>query len=121
MIEIPIINVYRAYLDTMRKTFGEASPGITEENLQARIRGNFVMAISNRYGHLVLTTGNKSELACGYATLYGDMAGGFSLLKDVFKTEVYALASYRNSLSPVIPENVLTKAPSAELRLGQKD
>jgi NAD+ synthase (glutamine-hydrolysing) len=79
------------------------------------------MFISNRDGHLVLATGNKSEGACGYATLYGDMAGGFSVIKDVFKTEVYALARYRNTLSPVIPENVLTKPPSAELRPDQKD
>ena len=79
------------------------------------------MAISNRYGHLVIATGNKSEMACGYATLYGDMAGGFALLKDVFKTEVYALARYRNTISAVIPEKVLTKPPSAELRPDQKD
>ena len=79
------------------------------------------MAISNRYGHLVIATGNKSEMACGYATLYGDMAGGFALLKDVLKTEVYDLARYRNSISEVIPDSVLTKAPSAELRPGQKD
>jgi NAD+ synthase (glutamine-hydrolysing) len=95
--------------------------GLAEENLQARIRGNIIMAISNRYGHLVLATGNKSEMACGYATLYGDMAGGFAILKDVFKTEVYELARYRNTLGPAIPENVLTKAPSAELRPDQKD
>ena len=79
------------------------------------------MAISNRYGHLVIATGNKSEMACGYATLYGDMAGGFALLKDVFKTEVYALCRYRNEISRVIPERVLTKPPSAELRHDQKD
>jgi NAD+ synthase (glutamine-hydrolysing) len=94
---------------------------VAEENLQARIRGNLLMAVSNRYGHLVVATGNKSEMACGYATLYGDMAGGFALLKDVFKTEVYELARYRNSVIPVIPENILTKAPSAELRANQKD
>jgi NAD+ synthase (glutamine-hydrolysing) len=95
--------------------------GVAEENLQARIRGNILMAISNRYGHLVLATGNKSELACGYATLYGDMAGGFALLKDVFKTEVYDLCRYRNGVDPVIPDSILTKAPSAELRPDQKD
>lgn len=121
MIEIPISRTYAAYLDTLRETFGEAQAGVAEENLQARIRGNFLMAISNRYGHLVLATGNKSEMACGYATLYGDMAGGFALLKDVFKTEVYELARYRNSLQPVIPQSVLTKPPSAELRPDQKD
>jgi NAD+ synthase (glutamine-hydrolysing) len=95
--------------------------GLAEENLQARIRGTLLMTISNRYGHLVIATGNKSEMACGYSTLYGDMVGGFALLKDVFKTEVYALARYRNTVAPVIPESVLTKAPSAELREGQKD
>jgi NAD+ synthase (glutamine-hydrolysing) len=95
--------------------------GLAEENIQARIRGNLLMAISNRYGHLVVATGNKSEMAVGYATLYGDMAGGFALLKDVFKTEVYDLCAYRNSVSPVIPESTLTKAPSAELKPGQKD
>jgi NAD+ synthase (glutamine-hydrolysing) len=121
MLEIPIATAYRAYIEMLEGSFGPTEPGIAEENLQARIRGNLLMAISNRYGHLVLATGNKSEMACGYATLYGDMAGGFALLKDVLKTEVYALARYRNSLSAVIPESVLTKAPSAELRLNQKD
>jgi NAD+ synthase (glutamine-hydrolysing) len=79
------------------------------------------MAASNRYGHLVIATGNKSEMACGYSTLYGDMAGGFALLKDVFKTEVYALSRYRNAIGHVIPESVLIKPPSAELRLDQRD
>jgi NAD+ synthase (glutamine-hydrolysing) len=95
--------------------------GLAEENLQARIRGTLQMAISNRYGHLVVATGNKSEIAVGYSTLYGDMAGGFSLLKDVFKTEVYELARHRNTLAPVIPQNVIDKAPSAELRPDQMD
>ena len=121
MLEIPIAAIYRDYLQAMDATFGAADMGIAEENLQARIRGNLLMAISNRYGHLVVATGNKSEMACGYATLYGDMAGGFALLKDVFKTEVYELSRYRNSVSPVIPENVMTKPPSAELRPNQKD
>ena len=121
MLEIPITPPHHAYLRVLEDTFGSRDPGLAEENLQARIRGNLLMAISNRYGHLVITTGNKSEMACGYATLYGDMAGGFALLKDVLKTEVYALARYRNSLGEVIPENVLTKPPSAELRPGQKD
>ncbi|HYP22099.1 MAG TPA: NAD+ synthase, partial [Actinomycetota bacterium] len=121
MLEIPIRTTHHAYLDALKDTFGDAEPGLAEENLQARIRGNLLMAISNRYGHLVIATGNKSEMACGYATLYGDMAGGFALLKDVFKTEVYALALYRNGLGHVIPDNVLTKPPSAELRPGQKD
>jgi NAD+ synthase (glutamine-hydrolysing) len=121
MLEIPIARPYAAFLKVLDETFGPAEMGLAEENLQARIRGNLLMAISNRYGHLVLATGNKSEMACGYATLYGDMAGGFALLKDVFKTEVYALSRYRNSVSEVIPENVLTKPPSAELRPDQKD
>ncbi len=121
MLEVPIAGAYRAYLKTMEGAFGRAEMGLAEENLQARIRGNLLMAISNRYGHLVLATGNKSEMACGYATLYGDMAGGFALLKDVFKTEVYSICRWRNSVSPVIPDNVLTKPPSAELRPDQLD
>ena len=121
MLEIPIRTTHHAYLGALRETFGEAPPGLAEENLQARIRGNLLMAISNRYGHLVIATGNKSEMACGFATLYGDMAGGFALLKDVLKTDVYALARYRNALGHVIPDNVLTKPPSAELRPDQKD
>ena len=121
MLQIPIERIYHAFLDTLESTFGAAEMGLTEENLQARIRGNLLMAISNRYGHLLLATGNKSEMACGYATLYGDMAGGFALLKDVFKLEVYELCRYRNAISHVIPDNVLTKPPSAELRPDQKD
>jgi NAD+ synthase (glutamine-hydrolysing) len=121
MLEIPIRAPYQSYVGALRDTFGETPPGLAEENVQARIRGNLLMAISNRYGHLVIATGNKSEMACGYATLYGDMAGGFALLKDVFKTEVYALARHRNAIGHVIPDNVLTKPPSAELRPGQKD
>ena len=120
-IEIPIRAPYDAYLDVLESTFGPQEMSLAEENLQARIRGNLLMAISNRYGHLVIATGNKSEMACGYATLYGDMAGGFALLKDVFKTEVYELARYRNTVSNVIPERVLTKPPSAELRPDQLD
>lgn len=120
-VTIPIADAYDSYLEMLAKVYGPVEMGVAEENIQARIRGNLVMAISNRYGHLVVTTGNKSEMAVGYATLYGDMAGGFALLKDVFKTEVYELGRYRNSISPVIPESVLTKAPSAELRPDQKD
>ena len=121
LIEIPIAALYRSYESIMTQTFGETEVGLAEENLQARIRGNLLMFISNRYGHLVVATGNKSEMACGYATLYGDMAGGFALLKDVFKTEVYELARWRNQRSPVIPESILSKPPSAELRPDQKD
>jgi NAD+ synthase (glutamine-hydrolysing) len=121
LISIPIASIYRSFVQTMEETFGAQEMGLAEENLQARIRGTLLMAISNRYGHLLVATGNKSEMACGYATLYGDMAGGFALLKDVFKTEVYDLCRYRNSLGHVIPEAVITKPPSAELRPGQKD
>ncbi|MEA2447118.1 MAG: hypothetical protein QOK47_755, partial [Actinomycetota bacterium] len=121
MMTIPIARVYQAYLEELKTGFGEHPMGLAEENLQARIRGTLLMTISNRYGHLVLATGNKSEMACGYATLYGDMAGGFAVLKDVFKTEVYALCRYRNTISEAIPENVLIKPPSAELRPDQKD
>ena len=121
MLQIPIARPYAAYLTSLEETFGPVEMGLAEENLQARIRGTILMAISNRYGHLLLATGNKSEMACGYATLYGDMAGGFALLKDVFKTEVYALCHYRNEISPVIPPNVITKPPSAELRPDQQD
>jgi NAD+ synthase (glutamine-hydrolysing) len=120
-LKVPIADVYHSYLKVLQQGFGDAETGIAEENLQARVRGNLLMAASNRYGHLVLATGNKSEMACGYSTLYGDMAGGFALLKDVFKTEVYAVARYRNGIEQVIPENILTKAPSAELRPGQED
>jgi NAD+ synthase (glutamine-hydrolysing) len=121
LLQAGIERPYHAYLELLDETFGPAEMGLAEENLQARIRGNLLMAISNRYGHLVLATGNKSEMACGYSTLYGDMAGGFALLKDVSKTEVYELARHRNSESPVIPDSILAKAPSAELRPEQKD
>jgi NAD+ synthase (glutamine-hydrolysing) len=121
LVTVPIADSYEVYLAGLEKVFGPHEMGLAEENLQARIRGTLLMTISNRYGHLVIATGNKSEMACGYSTLYGDMVGGFALLKDVFKTEVYALARYRNTIAPVIPESVLTKAPSAELREGQKD
>ena len=121
MLQIPIAGPYRAYLASLEETFGPVEMGLAEENLQARIRGTLLMAISNRYGHLLLATGNKSEMACGYATLYGDMAGGFALLKDVFKTEVYELCRFRNTVSSVVPDNVLTKPPSAELRPEQRD
>ncbi len=120
-VTIPIAEAFDSYLTMLEKAFGPTEMSIAEENLQARIRGNMNMAISNRYGHLVIATGNKSEFAVGYATLYGDMAGGFALLKDVLKTEIYDLCSYRNSVSHVIPDNVITKAPSAELRPNQKD
>ena len=120
-LTIPIQSVFQAYLDILQQPFAGTEPNVAEENLQARVRGNLLMALSNKFGWLVLTTGNKSELSVGYATLYGDMAGGFAVIKDVPKMLVYKLARYRNTLSPVIPENSLTKPPSAELRPNQKD
>jgi NAD+ synthase (glutamine-hydrolysing) len=121
--EIPIDNVFKAYLDTLSREFRGLEENVAEENLQARIRGNLLMAMSNKFGWLVLTTGNKSEMSVGYATLYGDMAGGFAIIKDVPKTMVYKLAEWRNRRgdSPVIPERVLWKEPSAELKEDQKD
>jgi NAD+ synthase (glutamine-hydrolysing) len=119
---IAIEPAHQAYLDMLAPAFANTEPGIAEENLQSRARGNVLMALSNKFGWLVLTTGNKSEMAVGYATIYGDMAGGFAVIKDVPKTLVYKLCRYRNeSLGYVIPENILTKAPSAELRPNQKD
>jgi NAD+ synthase (glutamine-hydrolysing) len=123
--EIPIAPAMAAFADLLApqfKALGEKSAAdTTEENLQARIRGMILMALSNKTGSIVLTTGNKSEMAVGYATLYGDMAGGFAVIKDVFKTFVYRLARYRNSLTEVIPKNIITRAPSAELKPGQTD
>ncbi|MCX7883361.1 MAG: NAD+ synthase [Brevinematales bacterium] len=119
--ELSIEALFVHYLEELRPFFKDMPFGLAEENLQSRIRGNIVMALSNKFGYLVLTTGNKSEMSTGYATLYGDMAGGFAVIKDVLKTEVYELARYRNTLSPVIPERILTRPPSAELRPHQKD
>ena len=121
--ELPIEQAVEAFDSTLAPVFQGGPRDITEENLQARIRGNVMMALSNKYGWMVLTTGNKSEIATGYSTLYGDMVGGFNALKDIPKTMVYELARYRNARDsqPVIPERVLTKPPSAELREGQKD
>jgi NAD+ synthase (glutamine-hydrolysing) len=119
--EIAIESLFGHYLDELRPLFRDTPFGLAEENLQSRIRGTIVMALSNKFGYLVLTTGNKSEMSTGYATLYGDMAGGFAVIKDVLKTEVYALAHYRNSLSPVIPTRIIERPPSAELRPDQKD
>jgi len=118
---VSIEPLYEAFMDSLRAEFAGRSPDKTEENIQARCRGVLLMAISNKKGYLVLTTGNKSEVAVGYCTLYGDMVGGFSVLKDVFKTRVYALANYRNQLSRVIPQRVVDRPPSAELAPGQKD
>lgn len=132
-IEIPIERVFKSYLETLEKEFAGQKRDIAEENLQARIRGNLLMALSNKFGWLVLTTGNKSEIATGYCTLYGDMAGGFAVIKDVPKTMVYKLAQYRNHVgngraignarerSLLIPQSVIDRAPTAELRENQKD
>ena len=114
----PAMQTYQAMLDPL---FAGLPADTTEENIQARIRGNILMALSNKTGALVLTTGNKSEMAVGYCTLYGDMAGGFAVIKDVYKTLVYQLSRYRNSLSPVIPENIIVRPPSAELKPDQTD
>ena len=119
--QIPIKDLFELFRETLAPEFGDLPFNTAEENLQARIRGMLLMALSNKFGSIVLTTGNKSEMAVGYSTLYGDMAGGFSLLKDVPKTLVYKLAEYRNSLSHVIPTRIITRAPSAELRANQTD
>ena len=112
---------HRGFEEVLAPAFRGTKPGVAEENVQSRIRATILYALSNKFGYIVLSTGNKSELATGYGTLYGDMAGGYALLKDITKTTVYELCRYRNSLSPAIPERVLTKAPSAELRPDQKD
>ena len=123
LITIPIEKVFQAYLEMLAPSFEGTEPNVTEENIQARVRGNILMALSNKFGWLVLTTGNKSEMATGYTTLFGDMAGGFAVLKDVYKTMVYELARYRNSIakSELIPSTIIGKVPSAELRPEQKD
>ncbi len=119
--EFSIQPMFDSYLSTLNEPFAGRVVDTTEENLQARIRGTLLMALSNKLGSIVLTTGNKSEMTVGYATLYGDMAGGFAVLKDVSKTLVYRLARYRNTLGQVIPERIITRPPSAELRAGQTD
>ena len=121
--EVHIDDVYKAYLSALDEAFAGTEENVAEENLQARIRGNVLMAISNKFGSLVLATGNKSEMATGYSTLYGDLAGGFAPIKDVPKTLVYEIARWRNGQSdpPPIPDRVMTKPPTAELRVGQKD
>ncbi|MEW6068685.1 MAG: NAD+ synthase [Nitrospirota bacterium] len=123
VIKVPIDNIFRSYLDILKKEFHGLSEDVTEENLQARIRGNILMAFSNKFRWLVLTTGNKSEMSVGYATLYGDMAGGFAVIKDVPKTMVYELCKWKNNKANrlVIPERVLWKEPSAELKHDQRD
>jgi len=118
---LPISEIFSAYLGALDGVFEGRERDVTEENIQARIRGNLLMAISNKFGYLVLTTGNKSETAVGYSTLYGDMAGGLAVISDVPKTLVYRLARYVNRDDEVIPREVLEKAPSAELRPNQRD
>ena len=120
---LPIEAVYDAYKSTLAPVFADRAVDKTEENLQARCRGTLLMALSNKYGSMVLTTGNKSEMAVGYATLYGDMVGGYNVLKDVYKTLVFRLATYRNNLpdGPIIPQRVIDRPPSAELAPGQVD
>jgi len=118
---LPIEKPFEAFREVLEPVFGDVPPNTAEENIQARTRGVVLMALSNKTGKMLLTTGNKSEYAVGYATLYGDMAGGFAPLKDVYKLLVYRLANYRNTLSPAIPEVVITRPPSAELRPDQKD
>jgi NAD+ synthase len=121
-IESVPIGALMAEVDVaLAELFASRAPDTTEENIQARLRGLLLMAVSNKFGHMLLTTGNKSEMSVGYATLYGDMCGGFSVLKDVYKTTVYKLCEWRNTQGAVIPERMLTKAPTAELREGQKD
>lgn len=121
--EIPIKKIHQAFLNELDRLFKNTPPGIAEENLQARIRGTILMALSNKFGWLVLTTGNKSEVSTGYCTLYGDTAGGFAPLKDVTKTQVYKLAKYRNKLAgkELIPESIINRSPTAELKPNQKD
>jgi NAD+ synthase (glutamine-hydrolysing) len=123
LLTIPIDKTFQSYLQMLDKAFGGNEPNVAEENIQARIRGNILMALSNKFDWLVLTTGNKSETATGYTTLYGDMAGGFAVIKDVPKTLVYELAKYRNSLagSELIPSTIIDKKPSAELKPDQRD
>ncbi len=119
--EISIEPLFQRFLEVLAPQFEGHAPDITEENLQSRCRGVTLMALSNKFHDMVLTTGNKSEMATGYATLYGDMCGGFAPIKDVYKTLVYRLARYRNTISPVIPQRVIERPPSAELRPNQKD
>jgi NAD+ synthase (glutamine-hydrolysing) len=118
---VPIKNIYESFLTELKPIFKSEPFNVAEENIQSRTRGNLLMAVANKFGYILLNTSNKSELATGYGTLYGDMAGGLSILGDVYKMQVYALARYINKKKEIIPENIITKAPSAELRPDQKD
>jgi NAD+ synthase len=120
---IPIAGAMDAFHNALLPAFANRAPDITEENIQSRSRGLILMALSNKFGHMLLTTGNKSEMSVGYATLYGDMCGGYSVLKDVYKTDVFALSRWRNAspAGPAMPERIITKPPSAELKHDQTD
>jgi len=118
---IPIKDVYESFLTALKPTFKDLPFSVAEENIQSRTRGNLLMAIANKFGYILLNTSNKSELSTGYGTLYGDMAGGLSVLGDVYKIQVYALARYINKEKEIIPVNIIDKEPSAELRPNQKD
>jgi NAD+ synthase len=118
---VPIKEPVEGFLNALQPMFAKTQVNVTEENIQSRTRGSILMAISNKFGSMVLTTGNKSEMSVGYATLYGDMNGGFNPIKDVYKTEVYRLAAWRNTVSDMIPDRIITKAPTAELRENQTD
>ena len=121
LLDFSIEPPHRGFEEVLAPAFAGTIPGVAEENVQPRIRSTILHALSNKFGYIVLSTGNKSELATGYGTLYGDIAGGYAVLKDITKTTVYELCRYRNSLSPAIPERVISKAPSAELKPGQRD
>ena len=118
---IPIVNIYDSFLKELKPLFGDLPFGVAEENIQSRSRGNLLMAIANKFGYILLNTSNKSELATGYGTLYGDMAGGLAVLGDCYKLQVFELAKYINRQQEIIPLHIITKPPSAELRPGQKD
>jgi NAD+ synthase (glutamine-hydrolysing) len=118
---VPIKNIYDAFLTELKPIFNDLPFSLAEENIQSRSRGNLLMAIANKFGYILLNTSNKSELATGYGTLYGDMAGGIGVLGDCYKLQVYELAKYINRNEEIIPTNIITKPPSAELRPGQKD
>ena len=118
---VPITEIYKSTIYAMAPVFGDTPFGVTEENIQARIRGMLMMALSNKYGHILLNTSNKSECAVGYSTLYGDTAGSISIIGDLYKSEVYDLARYINRNGEIIPANTIEKEPSAELRPEQKD
>jgi NAD+ synthase/NAD+ synthase (glutamine-hydrolysing) len=121
ILTLPIAQIMQTYGDTLAGAFCNLPPDVTEENIQSRIRGNLLMALSNKFGSLLLTTGNKSEMSVGYCTLYGDMNGGLAVIADLPKMMVYRVTNWRNTRRPDIPEAILTKAPSAELRPDQTD